>query len=357
VDYVKRESRPAAFADEEIQTERRRLTEKYGAPVREMPLRDRDGVATGTLVLWGKLQLRELDRERRSAIESGAPVRQEFLVDYLDDVRRSIRQGMPVYRLSGGPGYLWLAASNARGKGHVRFLAIDPGALTGAKSAGTSILTRDVGTTAGDKLRAATTPQAADEAAVASSKQRPTLASAADAAPNDLRPFLGHHPTAVAANDARFQTISEPGSKPQQSTVTRTRIEARVEAQRARMAAAERMAAEERSKAQVAWARVEAEKVAAEHGDRVRWAIIALLLILIAIAALLLIMSRERSVQTPSLPEGEGRSSEARSGGVLAAGRRSKSPPGRLAAKFTQAAQTWLRWRPPSPSGRDGIRI
>ena len=68
------------------------------------------------------------------------------------------------------------------------------------------------------------------------------------------------------------------------------------------------MAADERGKAQLAWARFEAEKAANETTDRVKWTVIPLLLVLIAIVTLLRMMTRER--------RGPGCRAQARSSGL-----------------------------------------
>jgi hypothetical protein len=169
VAYVNREIRPVFFSGNDIKTRIKRVTARFGAPVREIPLRNQEDVSTAVIVLWGNVQLEELDQARRSMLDADAVSEQDLLIDHLGDVRRSIRQGLPVYRLAGGPGYVWSAASNRSGKGHLRFLAIDLGALSGATSVGASAGPRDA-------------------PAPAPVRQGATIAAA-----DDLRPFLGHY--------------------------------------------------------------------------------------------------------------------------------------------------------------------
>jgi cobalamin biosynthesis Mg chelatase CobN len=47
------------------------------------------------------------------------------LVGFLGDLERSAKAGVPVYRLSGGAGFLWAATFDQNGKGVLRYLAID----------------------------------------------------------------------------------------------------------------------------------------------------------------------------------------------------------------------------------------
>jgi hypothetical protein len=272
VAYVDREIRPAFFAGSDIQAEIKRLSARFGAPARETRLPERDELSHAVIALWGSLQLEELDGKSRSTLESGAASQQSLLVDHLGDVRQSLQLGLPVYRLNGGSGYLWSAASDRAGRGHLRFLTIDVAALAATK--GGAVLTAK-------KEPAALTP---------------TKDGAALAAANDLRPFLAHQPTSILPNDTGKQTVSQTKDKSQQSIVQKTRIDA----DSARIMDAERMAADERAKARLAWARFEAEKAAYETRARVKWTIVASLFILIAILALLRVMTREEKHAAPS---------------------------------------------------------
>jgi hypothetical protein len=227
-------------------------------------LPEREDVSNAVIALWGSLQLEELDGASLSALESDALSQQSVLVDHLGDVRQSRQLGLPVYRLKGGPGYLWSAASDGSGRGHLRFLAVDVAALAATKDGAAPTPEKDVG-------------------AVTATK------GAALAATNDLRPFLTPQPALVVPNDVGKQAASQTKDKPQQSIVQKTRIDP----ERARLMDAERMAAEEKSKARLAWARFGAEKAAFEARARVKWIIVASLFILLAVLALLRIMMRQ----------------------------------------------------------------
>jgi hypothetical protein len=285
VAYVNREIRPAFFGGNDIKAEIKRLSARFGAPAREMRLPEGESVSNAVIVVWGNLQLEALDGNSLAALQSGALSPQSLLVDHLGDVGESLRLGLPLYRLKGGPGYLWSAASDHAGHGHLRFLAIDGAALAGTKDAAISKPMKDAA--ASKPMKDAALPTAMKD-------------GAGLAATNDLRPFLTPQPTSAVPNDGGKPTVSQTKNRPQQSIVQKTRVDA----ERARLMDAERMAAEERAKARVAWARFEAEKAAYEARARVKWIVVASLFILIAILALLRIMTRE--------PE-QAASSEARS--------------------------------------------
>ena len=51
-----------------------------------------------------------------------------ILIDFIGNFPNSRRWGLPIYRVSGGPGFVW-AAVLVLSIGTLRFFAIDPGAL------------------------------------------------------------------------------------------------------------------------------------------------------------------------------------------------------------------------------------
>jgi hypothetical protein len=289
VAYVNREIRPAFFAGNDIQAEIKRLSARFGAPARETRLPAREDLSHAVIALWGSLQLEELDGKSLSALESGALSQQSLFVDHLGDLRQSLQQGLPVYRLKGGAGYLWSAASDRSGRGHLRFLAIDVAALAATKDGAALTPKKVVSALSAAKDGAALAPKK-DVGALSAAKDGPALA-----ATNDLRPFLTPQPTSIVPNDAGKQAVSQTRDKTQQSIVQKTPIDA----ERARIMDAERMAGEERTKARLAWARFEAEKAAYEARARVKWIVVASLFILIAILALLRVMTRQEE-QAPS---------------------------------------------------------
>ena len=97
-------------------------------------------------------------------------------------------------------------------------------------------------------------------------------------------------PTSSAPETAR-QAGSSTKDRSQQTIIAKTRA---AEAERARITEAEQLAAEERTKARVAWARFEAEKAAQEN--RVKWTLAASLVVLLATLALLRLMTRPQDL-------------------------------------------------------------
>ena len=270
--YVSREIRPAFFARDDFAAEIKRLSARFGARPHETRLPEQENFRTAVIALWGDLELKPLDVGSPEASEAGASSEQRLLIDHLGDVRESLRLGLPVYRLEGGAGYLWLATAEPSGRGYLHFLAVDMERLAANK---------DV-----------TPPGPAKEAAILPASKHPTpVPSARDAvalAAADLRPFLNPQPTLAAPVGAGRQTAWREADSRQQSIVQRTRAEA----ERARIEEAERTAAEDKEKAQFAWARFEAQKAEHDADERVRWTFIASLLTFFSVLALLRIMTR-----------------------------------------------------------------
>jgi hypothetical protein len=277
--YVSREIRPAFFAGNDIQAEIKRLSARFGARPRETRLPEQENFKTAVVALWGSLQLEQLDGKSLEALQSGEPSEQSLLVDHLGDIRQSLRLGLPIYRLDGGPGYLWLATSERSGRGYLRFLAVDVPALATPKDIAPPAPTNDA-------------------TALAPNKDQFSLTRAGDGvalAVADLRPFLT--PTLAAPDDAGRLTVSRSRNASQQSIVQKTRADP----EHARLMDAERMAAEEKEKARLAWARFEVERAAYESSERVKWTIVASLFILLAILALLRIIARREEQPIPQI--------------------------------------------------------
>jgi hypothetical protein len=130
--YVDRQIEPAFFAPGDIAREIARLSNGYfgGERAREIRLPQRDGLPLAVIALWGAVELQPLDATALAALAADDVPRQSLLVDHLGDLRRSAELKLPVYRIGGGAGYLWSASMSASGRGHLRFLTIDPAALT-----------------------------------------------------------------------------------------------------------------------------------------------------------------------------------------------------------------------------------
>ena len=75
---------------------------------------------------WGKVTLEPLDRDSINTLADGKSPKVGYLVDFVGNFSRSAKEGLPIYRVSGGAGFLWVASFDQRGRGTLRLTAIDP---------------------------------------------------------------------------------------------------------------------------------------------------------------------------------------------------------------------------------------
>jgi hypothetical protein len=218
-----------------------------------MRLPTRAGLPNAVIASWGRVELEQLDDDVASTLAAdGSPPRLGLIVDYLGDVRKSAQLGLPIFRLGGGAGYLWSASSDDNGRGHLRFLQIDASALAPTKPS---------------KPPPAPQPAPAVETEKPAAKPAKVDAERPAAEPPKVvaepaRP-VAEAPKAVAEPTRR---VAAPPRDVAETTGSVTAPAKQVEpdhvaAQREHNS---RLAAEERERARIAWARYEAERAAAE---------------------------------------------------------------------------------------------
>jgi hypothetical protein len=257
--YVSREVRPAFFSGNDISNEIKRLSTRFGPVAREIRLPDREDFGDVRIAIWGELELEEIPPGQLR--EAHSPRAQTVLIDHLGDIERSRRLGLPIYRLKGGPGFLWSAASDEDGHGRLRFLFFDAGVLTGTK------VTR----------KEVATPPAQESAAAIS----PALITG-------------------SVKEAGGGKLEKKQVKAEDRLPQATNDDVARAAEQRRIAAAERMAAAERDKARLAWDRYEAEKASREARERMTWMVALLSMLLFGIFALIHRM-QQAELQTSTL--------------------------------------------------------
>jgi hypothetical protein len=133
--YANRHQQPAFFdageADNDIQSYARKLGET--PRITKMPRRS--GTTDAVLAVWGKVELEPLDEDGVRSLAQGRSPRKGLLIDFISDFTRSAQEGLPIYRIVGGPGFVWAASFDGRGRGTLRFAAVDASALQPALAA------------------------------------------------------------------------------------------------------------------------------------------------------------------------------------------------------------------------------
>lgn len=130
VSYVNRFLEPAWFSGNEANEDIGRLAKKYGAQPNVMAMPQIDGLQ-GLMASWGAVVLLPLDANNVAQLAQGRDIRAGLMVDFLGNFRRSAQLGLPIYRLAGGPGFVWAANWDQGGRGTLRFFAVDASTLSG----------------------------------------------------------------------------------------------------------------------------------------------------------------------------------------------------------------------------------
>jgi hypothetical protein len=89
----------------------------------------RSGTSDAVLAVWGKVELEPLDDDSVRTLAQGRSPRKGLLIDFISDFTRSAQEGVPIYRIIGGAGFVWAASFDQRGRGSLRFAAVDASAL------------------------------------------------------------------------------------------------------------------------------------------------------------------------------------------------------------------------------------
>ena len=136
---------PAFFRQGDVEREIQRPSRDFGQQARVIAV-DLPAGGRAVIAVWGAITLTPLDSPTLDALRRGAPVHSGLLVGALGDLRVSARQGVPVYSLGGGAGFIWSANYTNSGKGVLRITAVDPSALNSATAAQTATSAPSPGT-------------------------------------------------------------------------------------------------------------------------------------------------------------------------------------------------------------------
>ena len=122
--YLNKYTEPMFFDPNDLQNEINRLSAKFGQAPVIMRMPHHQGLPDALIAFWGSIQLQPLTADEVATIASGGSSA-GILVSYLGDLQKSAKAGVPVYKLAGGAGFLWVATFDRDGRGVLRFLAAD----------------------------------------------------------------------------------------------------------------------------------------------------------------------------------------------------------------------------------------
>jgi hypothetical protein len=128
--HIDRYLEPAFFGPREADDDIRQYSRNIGETPRITRMPQRAGFPDGILAIWGKVELEPLDKDSIEALAEGRPpTTKGVVVDFIGDFARSAKEGLPMYRISGGAGFVWVASFDRRGRGTLRLTAVDASVL------------------------------------------------------------------------------------------------------------------------------------------------------------------------------------------------------------------------------------
>jgi hypothetical protein len=127
--YVNRYQEPAVFGPNEVDEAIRQNSITLGEKAKIERLPRRPGFPEGTLATWGKVKLEPLDSNSINTLAEGRSPKKGYLIDFIGNFARSAKEGLPIYRISGDAGFVWVASYDQRGRGTLRFATMDPSAI------------------------------------------------------------------------------------------------------------------------------------------------------------------------------------------------------------------------------------
>ena len=122
--YLNKYIEPTVIDQNDVENEINRFSAKFGQTSIIIRMPHHEGLPDALMALWGSIQLEQLAADDAATIASGGSSA-GILVSYLGDLQKSAKAGVPVYKLAGGAGFLWVATFNRDGRGVLRFLAAD----------------------------------------------------------------------------------------------------------------------------------------------------------------------------------------------------------------------------------------
>jgi hypothetical protein len=126
--YLNRYIEPAFFSADDVHAEIERLSAKYGK-ARLIAIPQRDTLPDATIAVWGNLRLEPLGDDDVAVLARGDSPHRGILVSFLGDLERSAKAQVPIFRVTGGQGFVWAATFNKESRGVLRFFAIDASRL------------------------------------------------------------------------------------------------------------------------------------------------------------------------------------------------------------------------------------
>ena len=128
--YINRELEPAFFRPNDLNDEIARLSARFGSQPSVIRMPSRPGYSNGIIASWGEVALEPLDADSVAELAAGRNVRRGYMIDFIANFGRSAQMGLPIYRLGGRAGFVYAASHDEKGRGRLRFFAVDVSAFS-----------------------------------------------------------------------------------------------------------------------------------------------------------------------------------------------------------------------------------
>ena len=127
--YVSRYQDPAYWRDDEVEEDIGYYSRELGEAPTFLTMPNRDELPNAVIATWGKVVLEPVDGASQKILAAGKNPKIGALIDFLGNYELSTKNDLPVYRVSGGAGFIWAASWDLDGRGNLRMLAINPSEL------------------------------------------------------------------------------------------------------------------------------------------------------------------------------------------------------------------------------------
>jgi hypothetical protein len=129
VSYLNRAQELRSFNPRKAEVEIERYSRTLGETPHILKMPRQNGVLDAMIAVWGKATLEQLDRESIKVLANGKSPKKGLLIDFLANFVRSAKEGLPIFRIEGGPGLVWAVRFDQKGNGTVRLAAVDGSGL------------------------------------------------------------------------------------------------------------------------------------------------------------------------------------------------------------------------------------
>src|SRR3984893_11697609 len=128
--YVSRYQDPAYWRDDEVEEDIGYYSRELGEAPTFLTMPTRDELPNAVIATWGRIILEPVDGASQKILAAGKNPKIGALIDFIGDFELSTKNDLPVYRVSGGAGFIWAASWDSNGRGTLRMLAINPSELS-----------------------------------------------------------------------------------------------------------------------------------------------------------------------------------------------------------------------------------